>query len=181
MKSPSFLERISTKFPSKAKIIFYFFVLLLPFGTVGASEKKLSFAEELGRPVTFTYFHPVPGLQKKLRQIDVDGEIAVETDWHPFSDGDVWVFFLLDEAEIEIMPIEVIRFLKNEGRLPRKPFSRLEVTYPDGSKKLLLIVMMKPFLKQGLETYRCKIAFTIKWAVSASPEELDEDVPMECP
>lgn len=181
LKLSNLLKVIAITFRVNAKHIISFFLLFAPLEAIGGSEEGLSFSQELGRPVTISYFHPIPGLQDGLREVDTEGEIAVSTGWHPFSESDVWVFFLLNETEIEIMPVEIIRFLKSEGHLPKRPFSRLEVTYPDGSKKLLLIAMMEPFLKYGLDSYRCKLAFTIKWAISSSPQELDGDVPMSCP
>lgn len=181
MEPSNLLKAITIAFRFNAKHIISFFLLFAPLEAIGGSEEGLSFSQELGRPVTISYFHPVSGLQDELREVDTEGEIAVSKGWHPFGESDVWVFFLLNESEIEIMPIEIIRFLKSEGRLPKAPFSRLEVTNPDGSKKLLLIAMMEPFLKYGLDSYRCKLAFTIKWAISSSPQDLEGDVPMSCP
>jgi len=175
------LKVIAIKFRDSARHIISFSLLFVPLKAIGGSEESLSFSQELGRPVTISYFHPIPGLQEELREVDTEGEIAVSTGWHPFGESDVWVFFLLNETEIETMPIEIIRFLKSEGRLPKEPFSRIEVTYPDGNKKLLLIAMMEPFLKYGLDSYRCKLAFTLKWAISSSPQDLEGDVPMNCP
>lgn len=62
-----------------------------------------AFVEFMGRPVSFSISNPYPGFWEKLKELDRENSFIKQPDsgWQPFTDADVWVFFLSSPDELD--------------------------------------------------------------------------------
>jgi hypothetical protein len=77
--------------------------------------------------INVSTFQPPPDFHGFFSQfLDEFSGQQTSNDWHSFLDGDVWVFFMKDRADIQILP-EFARDLLESLELDGERFARAEI------------------------------------------------------
>lgn len=143
--------------------------------TLPGAGKAQSFAAHFDGPVKLSVFQPLPGFEDALRKMDQDtGLFAPSDQWHPFWNGDVWVYFLSEESDLNFLGGLGQEIFVRQAKTPNPvAISRTEVGFQNGRRVLVQYVFMK-LMGSDLEAAACRAAASVYAGVSgASNAESD--------